>query len=151
MAEVRRAEVSWRGDLSGKGTLNTVGSGAFGGLPITWASRTASPDGRTSPEELLAAAHASCYSMAFSSDLAKAGSPPETVDVVCEVTFDRIDGRWTVTSSHLTVRACVPGIDSARFQEIATQAKDNCPISRALKGNVNLTVSAQLESGVTAG
>ena len=152
MAVMRRADVSWKGNLqSGRGTLSATSSGAFSSLPITWASRTESSDGRTSPEELLASAHASCYAMAFSSDLAKAGSQPESLDVSCEVGFDRIDGKWTVVSSKLTVRGRVPGIDSARFDELATLAKDNCPISRALTGNVALSVETHLESSVTAG
>jgi osmotically inducible protein OsmC len=152
MPAIRRATVSWKGDLlSGKGTASAVSSGAFSSLPITWGSRTESPDGRTSPEELIAAAHASCYSMALSSDLTKAGAPPESVDVTCEVAFDRVDGKWTVVSSTLTVHACVPGITAERFDEIARGTRDNCPISRALKGNVALTVEAHLESSVAAG
>jgi len=94
-------------------------SGAFSALPVTWASRTEEANGRTSPEELLAAAHASCFSMAFSSELAKAGSPPEYLEVSSEVTFDRIDGKWTVVSSKLTVRGRVPGLDDGRFRAIA--------------------------------
>jgi osmotically inducible protein OsmC len=152
MPAIRRATVSWKGDLrSGKGALSAVSSGAFSSLPVTWGSRTENPDGRTSPEELIAAAHASCYSMAFSADLTRAGTPPESVDVDCAVTFDQIDGKWTVASSALTVRACVPGITPERFAEIAEGAKDNCPISRALKGNVALSVDAHLESSVAAG
>lgn len=147
MAAIRRATVSWDGDLAtGSGRLDAATSKAFSGLPVTWASRTESADGRTSPEELLAAAHASCYSMAFSSDLAKAGSPPLHLDVASEVTFDRVDGKWTVVSSKLTVRGRVPGIDQARFREIAEGAKEGCPISRALKGNVALSVEATLET-----
>ena len=146
MAAVRRATVSWTGDLaSGSGRLDAATSGAFKGLPVTWASRTEAADGRTSPEELLAAAHASCFSMAFSSELAKAGSPPESLDVTSEVVFDRVDGKWTVISSKLIVRGRVPGLDQAKFSEIAAQAKDGCPISRALVGNVALSVEASLE------
>jgi lipoyl-dependent peroxiredoxin len=147
MAQVRRAAVSWKGDLrSGNGVLDAGTSGAFTALPVTWASRTESADGRTSPEELLAAAHASCYSMALSGDLTKAGFPPENLDVTSEVTFDRVDGKWTVISSRLAVRGRVPRLDEARFREIAVGAKDGCPISRALKGNVELSVEATLES-----
>lgn len=152
MPAIRRASVSWKGDLvSGRGTLTAASSGAFNALPVTWASRTENPDGRTSPEELIAAAHASCYSMAFSSDLARAGSPPESLDVTCEVAFDRVGGSWTVVSSALTVRARVPGISAERFQEIAAGAKENCPISRALKGNVAVSLDAHLASGAVAG
>jgi osmotically inducible protein OsmC len=147
MAAVRRATVNWNGDLAtGSGRVDATTSGAFAGLPVTWASRTEQANGRTSPEELLAAAHASCFSMAFSSDLAKAGSPPKSLDVSAEVTAERIDGRLTVVSSRFTVRGQVPGLDEARFRALAEQAKDGCPISRALKGNVELSVDASLTS-----
>ena len=146
MAAVRRADSSWEGDLiSGSGVVSASTSKAFSDLPVTWASRTESAEGRTSPEELLAAAHAACYSMAFSGDLAKAGSPPTRLDVSATVTFDKLD-KWTVASSALTVRGVVPGIDAARFREIAEGAKDGCPISRALQGNVKLSVEATLQS-----
>ena len=146
MAAVRRADSSWEGDLiSGSGVVSASTSKAFSDLPVTWASRTESAEGRTSPEELLAAAHAACYSMAFSGDLAKAGSPPTRLDVSATVTFDKLD-KWTVVSSALTVRGVVPGIDAARFRDIAEGAKDGCPISRALQGNVKLSVEATLQS-----
>jgi osmotically inducible protein OsmC len=146
MAAVRRATVQWTGDLtSGSGRLDAATSGAFKALPVSWASRIEAADGRTSPEELLASAHASCYSMAFSSDLTKAGFPPESLDVTSEVLLDRVDGKQTVVSSKLTVRGRVPGIDQAKFTDIATGAKDGCPISRALAGNVALSVEAFLE------
>ena len=146
MAAVRRADSSWEGDLiSGSGVVSASTSKAFSDLPVTWASRTESAEGRTSPEELLAAAHAACYSMAFSGDLAKAGSPPTRLDVSATVTFDKLD-KWTVVSSALTVRGVVPGIDAARSREIAEGAKDGCPISRALQGNVKLSVEATLQS-----
>jgi osmotically inducible protein OsmC len=146
MATVRRAAVKWTGNLmSGSGLLSEVTSGAFTALPVTWASRTEAADGRTSPEELLAAAHASCFSMAFSGDLTRAGSPPESLDVTSEVTFDRVDGKWTVVSSKLTVRGRVPGLDEERFRALADGAKNGCPISRAIQGNVALSIEATLE------
>jgi osmotically inducible protein OsmC len=146
MAAVRRASVAWIGDLAtGSGELSAVTSEAFSGLPVSWASRTEHADGKTSPEELLAAAHASCYSMAFSSDLAKAGKAADKLDVTSEVTFDRVDGKWTVISSKLTVKGKVPGLDAATFRTMAEAAKDGCPISRAIKGNVALSVDASLE------
>ena len=146
MATVRRAAVKWTGNLmSGSGQLVEVTSGAFAALPMTWASRTEAADGRTSPEELLAAAHASCFSMAFSSDLTKAGSPPESLDVTAEVSADRVDGKWTVVSSRLTVRGRVPGLDEERFRALADGAKNGCPISRAIQGNVALSIEATLE------
>jgi osmotically inducible protein OsmC len=146
MAQIRRAAVNWKGDLaSGTGTLTAATSAAFTDLPVTWASRTEAADGRTSPEELLASAHASCFSMAFSSDLTKAGSKPESLDVTSEIAFDRVDGKWTVVSSKLTVSGRVPGLGQARFAEIAAGAKSGCPISRAIAGNVELSVEATLE------
>lgn len=152
MAQVRRATTTWEGDLStGSGSLSAGSSGAFSVLPVTWAARTEQSNGKTSPEELLAAAHASCFSMAFSGDLSKAGFPPQRLDVTAEVTFDRVDGKWTVVSSKLTVRGRVPGIDAQGFRDIAAKAKDGCPISRALAGNVNLSVEAVLERPVTQG
>ena len=146
MAAIRRATVSWVGDLaSGSGELTAGTSHAFTALPVTWASRTEDADGRTSPEELLAAAHASCFSMAFSSELTKAGSPPKSLSVQAEVTADRVDGKLTVISSKLTVTGRAPGLDEERFRALAEQAKDGCPISRALAGNVALSVEASLE------
>jgi osmotically inducible protein OsmC len=146
MAAVRRASVKWAGDLaSGAGEVSAGTSGAFSALPVTWASRTEAADGRTSPEELLAAAHAACFSMAFASELAKAGSPPQSLEVSAEVTADRVDGKWTVVSSKLTVHGRVPGLDAARFQEIARQSRDGCPISRALGSGVVLSVEATLD------
>jgi osmotically inducible protein OsmC len=146
MAAIRRATVKWVGDLaSGSGELNSGSSGAFSALPVSWASRTEDANGKTSPEELLAAAHASCFSMAFSSELAKAGSPPQQLDVTSEIAFDQVDSKWTVVSSKLTVHGRVPGLDPAGFQKIAEQAKDGCPISRALQGNVALSVEASLD------
>ena len=146
MAAVRHATATWTGDLTnGSGEVGAESSGAFGGLPVTWASRTENADGRTSPEELLAAAHAACFSMAFSGDLAKAGFAPKSVTVSSEVTFDRVDGKWTVVSSKLTVHGRAEGIDQDRFRALAEGAKDGCPISRALRGNVNLSVEATLD------
>ncbi len=147
MAAVRRAEVTWEGDLArGSGTVSASSSRAFGDLPVSWASRTESPDGRTSPEELVAAAHASCFAMALSFGLGNAGTPPERLAVSAEVTFDKVEAGWRVVSSALTVRGRVPGLDADGFRTAAEGAKDNCPISQALKGNVKLSVNATLES-----
>lgn len=146
MAAIRRADVTWEGDLaSGAGVVSASTSQAFKGLAITWASRTESADGRTSPEELIAAAHASCFAMALSAGLARAGTPPQKLEVSATVTFDRVEGGWRVVSSALNVRGRVPGIDAAAFQQASETAKDNCPISQALKGNVALSVEATLE------
>ena len=145
MGEIRHAEVNWSGDLqTGAGVIKYVTSGVFSRLPVSWASRTTAHNGKTSPEELLAAAHASCFSMAFSARLGKNGTPPEDLNVRAEVAFDQVDGGWKVTTSTLTVRAVVPGIDDETFQRIAEDARDNCPISKALVGNVELAVDAQL-------
>lgn len=146
MAAIRRADASWHGDLlSGRGTVSASTSQAFTGLPVTWASRTEAADGRTSPEELVAAAHAACYSMAFSAGLARAGTPPTRLDVGATVTFDKLEAGWRVVSSALTVHGVVPGITAERFRELADEAKDGCPISQALQGNVQLSVEATLE------
>ena len=145
MAEVRYAMATWAGDLtSGAGTIDYVSSGAFARMPVTWASRTSAHDGKTSPEELLAAAHAACFSMAFSARLGKNGTPATKLSVKVEVTFDNSSGGWKVASSHITVHGDVPGIDAAKFAELAEDAKENCPISGAIKGNVALSVEATL-------
>jgi osmotically inducible protein OsmC len=147
MPVIRRANATWTGDLfSGSGVVGAATSGAFGSLPVTWASRTEEPDGRTSPEELIAAAHAACFSMAFSNGLAKAGTPAERLDVECAVTFDKTDAGWRIVSSVLTVRGRVPGISAADFATLAEAAKDGCPISNALNPGIALSVDATLES-----
>lgn len=146
MAAVRTATVTWTGDLaSGNGTVSAGTSGLFTDLPVSWASRTEAPEGRTSPEELLAAAHASCFSMAFSGRLAKAGTPPEHLHVEAEVTFDKVGDAWKVVSSRLIVLGRVPGCTDDDFTRLAEDAKENCPISAALRGNVELSVEPTLE------
>ena len=147
MAAIRRANVTWNGDLmSGSGEVSAETSKAFSDLPVSWASRTESADGRTSPEELVAAAHASCFAMASSHELGSAGNPPQRLEVSAEVTFDNVDGGFKVVSSALTVRGQVEGLDQAGFAKAAEAAKDGCPISQALKGNVELSVDATLDS-----
>jgi lipoyl-dependent peroxiredoxin len=146
MSAIRRAEVSWSGELAtGSGTVSAVSSGAFADLPVSWAARTESPEGQTSPEELVAAAHASCFSMAFSAGLGRNGTPPEHLAVSADVTFDKLEAGWRVVSSALTVRGRVPGISNDDFVALAEAAKDGCPISQALQGNVALSVDAALE------
>jgi osmotically inducible protein OsmC len=145
MAAARRADVTWEGDLLTGGGVVTAGtSRAFNALPVTWASRTESPQGKTSPEELIAAAHASCYAMALSFGLAGAGKPPKKLEVSATVTFDKVESGWRVVSSALTVRGVVPGMDAAGFRKAAEGAKDGCPVSQALQGNVKLSVEATL-------
>lgn len=151
MSATRQARAVWTGDLaSGSGTVDAVSSGKFSGLPVSWASRTEAPGGRTSPEELLAAAHASCFSMALSAGLGKAGTPPKRLEVSATVTFDRVGDSWTVMASDLAVEGTVPGIDEEAFAKAAESAKDGCPVSRAFKGNVKLSVKATLASEVTS-
>lgn len=146
MATTRRATATWSGDLlTGSGAVTAATTGIFRDQKTTWASRTAEPDGVTSPEELLAAAHASCYSMAFSNILAKAGTPPTRVDVEVSVSADKLEAGWTVTRSEIVVRGTVPGATPESFAAAANEAKDGCPISRALKGNVEMSVEATLE------
>jgi lipoyl-dependent peroxiredoxin len=141
----RRASVTWSGDLiSGAGTIDEVGSGAIGPLDVTWAARSEDASGgKTSPEELIAAAHASCFAMAFSSDLAKAGTPPERLRTSATVTFVPGSG---ITRIALTVEGSVPGLDEAGFASAAEKAKANCPVSQALAGVGEITVDARLES-----
>jgi osmotically inducible protein OsmC len=144
MAADRTAEVTWQGDLmGGSGVIDRVGSGAFAPLDVTWASRTEQPGGKTSPEELIAAAHASCFSMALANGLAQAGNPPEQLSTSATLTFVPGTG---ITRSVLQVEGRVPGIDENAFREAAEQAKEGCPVSQALKGNVELEVTARLAS-----
>ena len=146
MATERRAEVTWNGDLfNGSGTIDRVGSGAFGPLDVTWTSRAEDPNGRTSPEELIAAAHAACFSMALSNVLAKAGTPPEQLKTAATVTFVPGTG---ITKSEPEVEGSVPGLDANGFREAAEDAKANCPVSQALKNNVELSVNARVTSSV---
>ena len=147
MSAIRRADVNWTGDLlTGSGGVSASSSRTFTDLPVSWAARTEAPAGKTSPEELLAAAHASCYAMAFSGALARGGTPPERLEVSAEVTFDKLDDGWRVVSSALTVRGVVPGISEADFVKAAEAAKDGCPVSVALAGNVALSVEATIAS-----
>ena len=147
MAAVRTATVTWQGSLAeGDGTVSAGTTGLFTDLPVSWASRTEQPDGRTSPEELLAAAHAACFAMAFSAELGRAGYTAEELHVEAEVTFDELEGGWTVTASALTVLGHVHGISVDEFDRLAEAAKDGCPISRALAGNVSLSVEATLDT-----
>jgi lipoyl-dependent peroxiredoxin len=143
MATERRAEATWQGSLlEGSGTIEQVGSGAFGPLDVTWASRAEEPSGRTSPEELIAAAHAACFAMALSHELAEAGSPPERLATSAAVTFEPGTG---ITKIALSVRGRAPGLDEGPFLEAAERAKENCPVSQALTGVGEITLDAALE------
>jgi len=142
MATERTANVVWQGDLlNGRGTIEGATSGAIGPLDVSWASRAEEPNGRTSPEELIAAAWASCFAMALSSGLAKAGTPPEKLETSATVTFQPGEG---ITRGALTVRGTVPGLDAAAFAQAAETAKENCPVSMALTGIPEITLDAQL-------
>ena len=146
MAATRTATVTWNGNLAtGSGTVSAGSSQLFTDLPISWAARTEAPHGQTSPEELLAAAHASCFSMQLSVGLDRAGTPPDHLHVSATVTFDKVHDAWTVTRSQLDVIGVVPGLDEAGFDAAAQAAKAGCPISRALAVTVDLSVSATLE------
>jgi len=144
MAAERRASVTWKGDLiGGSGTIDEVGSGVFGPLDVSWAARSEEASGgKTSPEELIAAAHASCFSMALSNVLAKAGNAPERLQTSAVVTFVPGTG---ITKSALSVRGTVPGLDADGFRAAAEDAKKNCPVSQALAGVPEITVDAELE------
>ena len=114
-------------------------------MTVSWASRSGAHAGLTSPEELIAAAHASCFAMAFAGGLTRAGQAPESLAVSAVVTFDKVGDGWKITTSALAVRGRVPGLDDAAFKKAAEAAKDGCPVSTALKGNVALSVDAALE------
>jgi osmotically inducible protein OsmC len=145
MAAIRKARAVWNGDLaSGKGQVSATTSGAFTDLSVSWRARTEEPGGSTSPEELVAAAHASCFSMALSAGLGRAGMPPTKLEVDATVTFEQVEGGWKVVSSALKVVGTIPGIDADGFKQAAEAAKDGCPISRMMTGNVALSVEASL-------
>src|SRR5690606_25699429 len=129
----------------GNGTVSTAG-GVLQNAPITWKARTQPGETDTSPEELIAAAHAACYAMALSAAMTRGGNPPEHLDVTAEVTASLGDSGLSVSKSALTVRGRVPGIDQAAFEEWAKKGEEGCPVSKALRGNVEITVQATLES-----
>ena len=137
-----KASATWEGDLMGGKGTTTAGSGTFKGAHLSWKARTEGAPAHTTPEELLAAAHASCFSMAFSNGLAKAGHKAKKLEVTCTVEFGpKQGGGFEVKSSLLEVEGEVPGIDNDTFQKAATAAKDGCPISGALKIPVSLRAS----------
>ena len=143
MATDRKAEVTWRGDLmSGTGRVDSVTSGAFGGLDVSWPARSEEPNDMTSPEELIAAAHATCLSMALSGGLAKEWHAPEQLNTSATVTFQPGEG---ITKIALEVVGRVPGMDDDAFQEAAKQAKENCPVSKALTAVPEISLQARLE------
>lgn len=148
MAAERNATAHWEGSVAeGSGTFSLTSSKLLSDAPITWAARTESPEDKTSPEELIAGAHASCYAMALSAYLGRTASPPEQLDIDCTVTFEKKpEGGWKVASSTLRVRGKVPGMDQAAFEEAARAGEQGCPVSNALRGNVDISVEATLKS-----
>jgi osmotically inducible protein OsmC len=144
VATDRKANVVWQGDLiNGSGTIAEVPSGAFGPLDVSWASRAEEPNGKTSPEELIAAAWASCFAMALSNGLAKAGNPPEKLETSATLTFQPGEG---IIRGALTVRGTVPGLDEDGFRAAAEDAKKNCPVSQALSGIPDVSLDASIAS-----
>jgi osmotically inducible protein OsmC len=144
MAIERRAHATWDGDLrSGSGRFD-VGSGAIGGQEVTFASRFEDSGGKTSPEELIAAAHATCLSMALANGLAQAGHPPTRLETNAVAILDQRESGFRITSMRLTVRGQVDGIDEDAFRAAAEEAKVGCPVSNALVGNVEITLDAAL-------
>ncbi|MFP8904642.1 OsmC family protein [Streptomyces atacamensis] len=141
MATTRTAKTRWEGNLlEGKGNV-ALESSRIGTYDVSWPARAEEPGGKTSPEELIAAAHSACYSMAFSHGLAGKGHTVEKVDTQADVTFQPGEG---ITAIKLTVRATVPGLSEEDFQAAAEEAKDNCPVSQALAGVKNITLDARL-------
>jgi osmotically inducible protein OsmC len=142
VAADRTANVVWRGDLTnGSGTIQDVTSGALGPLDVSWASRSEEPNGKTSPEELIAAAWAACFSMALSAGLARSGNPPEKLETSATVTLQPGEG---IVRGALSVRGTVPTMDEAAFREAAEAAKEGCPVSKALAGIPDVTLEASL-------
>jgi len=138
----RRADITWTGDIRGSGRLR-VGSNAFPEQTMTFSARTEAQEGST-PEELIAAAHATCYAMAFSNALKQEGTPPNSLDVSAVCSLDRVDGALKITAMDLTVTGHVPGIDPQKFEEVARIAEQRCPVSNALRNNVQINVKAML-------
>jgi lipoyl-dependent peroxiredoxin len=145
MAESRASAV-WEGDLMGGSGTVAVASGAFPEQSVTWKARTERPDPKTSPEELIAAAHAACYAMALSHALAQAGHAPERVAVDAACRFGPVEGGFAITGIDLTVRGRVAGIDQAEFERLAEEGERGCPVSNALRGNVEMGLAVTLET-----
>ena len=144
MVARRSADVTWENNLvKGVGRVR-FGTKALPETAVTWGARTEQSEGKTSPEELLAAAHASCYAMALSGTLTGNRTPPTKLDVTATCTFDEVDGKWKVTTMELTVKGRVPKIDNSKFQELAKIGEKGCPISNALRNNVDIRLKAEL-------
>lgn len=141
----RRARLTWEGNLiQGHGSIVQTSSGALANLPVTWASRTEQPAGKTSPEELIAAAHAECYAMGLAHGLATGGTSAEKLDVEAVCTLELSASGPKIRSMDLNVRGSVPGLDETAFEKAAQVAEQTCPVSNALRNNVEIRVHAQL-------
>jgi osmotically inducible protein OsmC len=144
MAVERSAKATWQGDLmSGSGEVSTE-TGAVRNATVKWSSRAEQADENTSPEELIAAAHATCVSMALANGLAQAGTPPTRLESEATATFEKTDEGFRFTTMRLSIRGEVDGLDEEGFRQAAEEAKENCPVSQALKGNVDVTLDAAL-------
>jgi lipoyl-dependent peroxiredoxin len=144
MAVERTANAEWQGDLlSGSGKVSTK-SGVVRDATVKWSSRAEAADENTSPEELIAAAHATCVAMALAGGLAKAGTPPQRLETEATATFDKVGEGFRMTTMRITIRGQVEGLDEEGFRQAAEQAKENCPVSQALKGNVDVSLDAAL-------
>ncbi|MBM9433191.1 OsmC family peroxiredoxin [Flaviflexus equikiangi] len=140
----RTATTTWEGDLpSGRGTFSDTSSGVLDEQVVTWGSRTRAPEGKSSPEELLAAAHSSCFAMAFNNRVSEEGVTPTRIDVTAEVTLEEVDGAPTITSSALTLRAEIDGLDQDAFEAAVEDAAAGCPVSR-LFASADISVDAEL-------
>jgi osmotically inducible protein OsmC len=143
----RRADVVWeRGLRDGHGEITSTGSGALRSLPVTWEARAGESGGKTSPEELIAAAHAACYCMALSNGLGQAGHEPQRLEATAVCTFEVGEGGARISRVALDVKGTVPGMDEAAFRQAAEGAKEGCPVSKALKGNVEITLKASMRA-----
>jgi osmotically inducible protein OsmC len=143
---VREADVVWEGTIArGAGTISAASSGSFS-VPYSNASRIADPEGKTSPEELLAAAHAGCFAMSLGSELARAGTPPERLDVRCTITMDEVEGRGhQIVHSAISARAVAPGADREGFERLVVEADEGCPLSALIRASAEVSVDARLE------
>ncbi|HEU5363283.1 MAG TPA: OsmC family peroxiredoxin [Gaiellaceae bacterium] len=142
----RTASVVWDGSLAGGGGTLDSGSGAFTGLPVTWAARTEAPGGKTSPEELIAGAHAACFTMALALVLGESGTPPDRLAVDASCTLDEVNGAPRITRVALSVHGRVDGLDESTFQDAVGRAAALCPVSNAIRGNVEISVDANLDA-----
>ena len=145
MAIERNAKATWQGDLkSGSGEFDLLSSGAVRGEQVTFASRFEQPGGKTSPEELIAAAHATCFSMALANGLAQDGHPPTKLETEAQVTLDNTGEGFGITTIQLKVRGQVDGLEESGFKQAAEQAKKNCPVSKALAAVPRIELEAEL-------